>query len=374
MISCSIHGVDNCTLAKKLCVIHHVSVCTPSESMTVPYSRVFRTCMTLDGPLFHLIDSPPSFNHISPTRPSAEMGVLKVLLHCIQQLCGRHQMCVSRTLLAGGPVARQLRSRVGCLTPYLLERQTTVMSPCWWPWRGFCSHRWSFQKFVLLHGHERRVHVFLSVCQSLQDLFSPWRVRNPPSSGFEMEIRPMVLLGPCNCRCRSNTIGWSWLTSALASTCCGGGAGCATCIARSSASLFWCEEVGFVSRVHLLSGEVRSVTTALKVVEEVQEEVQEIEDEWGEEEVRWNGELKVEEKRSLHVWTWQTRTSQTWPTMWCANHDDQNLTTGLCAHGITRASIHVLTFMCAVWKVLWVLVVTLSLVSCVLSLGFTTQT
>ena len=40
-----------------------------------------------------------------------------------------------------------------------------------------------------------------------------------------------------------------------------------------------CEEVGFVSRVHLLSGEVRSVTTALKVVEEVQEEVQEIEDE-----------------------------------------------------------------------------------------------
>ena len=40
-----------------------------------------------------------------------------------------------------------------------------------------------------------------------------------------------------------------------------------------------CEEVGFVSRVNLLSGEVRSVTAALKVVEEVQEEVQEIEDE-----------------------------------------------------------------------------------------------
>ena len=39
-----------------------------------------------------------------------------------------------------------------------------------------------------------------------------------------------------------------------------------------------------------------------------------------------------------------------------------------------RASIHVLRFMCAVWKVLWVLVVTLSLVSCVLSLGFTTHT
>ena len=44
------------------------------------------------------------------------------------------------------------------------------------------------------------------------------------------------------------------------------------------------------------------------------------------------------------------------------NHDDQNLTTGLCAHGITRASSHVLKFMCAVWKVLWVLVVALSLV------------
>ena len=35
--------------------------------------------------------------------------------------------------------------------------------------------------------------------------------------------------------------------------------------------LITCEEVGFVKRVHLLSGEVRSVTTALKVVEEVQE-------------------------------------------------------------------------------------------------------
>ena len=43
--------------------------------------------------------------------------------------------------------------------------------------------------------------------------------------------------------------------------------------------LITCEEVGVVKRVHLLSGEVRSVATALKVVEEVQEEVQEIEDE-----------------------------------------------------------------------------------------------
>ena len=39
-----------------------------------------------------------------------------------------------------------------------------------------------------------------------------------------------------------------------------------------------CEEVGDVKGVHLLSGEVRSVDTALKVVEEVQEEVQEVKD------------------------------------------------------------------------------------------------
>ena len=41
----------------------------------------------------------------------------------------------------------------------------------------------------------------------------------------------------------------------------------------------FCEEVGVVEGVHLLSGKVRSVATALKVVEEVQEEVQEVKDE-----------------------------------------------------------------------------------------------
>ena len=40
-----------------------------------------------------------------------------------------------------------------------------------------------------------------------------------------------------------------------------------------------CEEVGVVKRVHTLLGGVRSVATALKVVEEVQEEVQEVKDE-----------------------------------------------------------------------------------------------
>ena len=43
--------------------------------------------------------------------------------------------------------------------------------------------------------------------------------------------------------------------------------------------LITCEEVGVVKGVHLLSGEIRSVATALNVVEEVQEEVQEVKDE-----------------------------------------------------------------------------------------------
>ena len=43
--------------------------------------------------------------------------------------------------------------------------------------------------------------------------------------------------------------------------------------------LITCEEVGVVKSVNLLSGKVRRVTTALKVVEEVQEEVQEVKDE-----------------------------------------------------------------------------------------------
>ena len=39
------------------------------------------------------------------------------------------------------------------------------------------------------------------------------------------------------------------------------------------------EEVGVVKRVHTLLGGVHKLATALKVVEEVQEEVQEIKDE-----------------------------------------------------------------------------------------------
>ena len=41
--------------------------------------------------------------------------------------------------------------------------------------------------------------------------------------------------------------------------------------------LITCDDVGVVKTVHLFSGEVRRVATALKVVEEVQEEVQEVE-------------------------------------------------------------------------------------------------
>ena len=54
--------------------------------------------------------------------------------------------------------------------------------------------------------------------------------------------------------------------------------------------LITCEEVGVVKRVHPLLGGVRSVATALQVVEEVQEEVQEVKDELEDEEVEGNGD------------------------------------------------------------------------------------
>ena len=45
-------------------------------------------------------------------------------------------------------------------------------------------------------------------------------------------------------------------------------------------------------------------TVLLLILVEVegQQELREIEDEWGDEEVGWNGELTVEEWRSLHAW------------------------------------------------------------------------
>ena len=50
--------------------------------------------------------------------------------------------------------------------------------------------------------------------------------------------------------------------------------------------LITCEEVGVVKRVHLLSGEVRRIATALKVVEEVRRE--------------WRS--RSGENRKLHAW------------------------------------------------------------------------
>ena len=75
--------------------------------------------------------------------------------------------------------------------------------------------------------------------------------------------------------------------------------------------LLTCEEVGVVKRVHLLSSEVRRVATALKVVEEVQEEVQGVKDEWKDEEVEGNGALKAEEIRSSSGDHEMTHTSET---------------------------------------------------------------
>ena len=72
-----------------------------------------------------------------------------------------------------------------------------------------------------------------------------------------------------------------------------------------------CEEVGVVNGVHLLSGEVRTVTAALKVVEEVQEEVQGKECEREDEEVERNERLKVEKIRTSCDDHEMMRTSET---------------------------------------------------------------
>ena len=69
-----------------------------------------------------------------------------------------------------------------------------------------------------------------------------------------------------------------------------------------------CAEVGVVKGIHLHSGEVRRVASALKVVEEAQEEVQE---EWEDEEIEGNGGLKVEEIRSSCDDHEMTHTSET---------------------------------------------------------------
>ena len=80
---------------------------------------------------------------------------------------------------------------------------------------------------------------------------------------------------------------------------------------RLLAWLITCEEVGVVKRVHTLFGGVHRLASALKEVEEVQEEVLEIKDEWEDQEVEENGGLKVEEIRSSCDDHEMTRTSKT---------------------------------------------------------------
>ena len=75
--------------------------------------------------------------------------------------------------------------------------------------------------------------------------------------------------------------------------------------------LITCGEIGVVKRVHLLPGELRRIATALKVVEEVQEETQGVKDQWKDEEVEENGGLEVEEIRSSCDYHEMTRTSET---------------------------------------------------------------
>ena len=80
--------------------------------------------------------------------------------------------------------------------------------------------------------------------------------------------------------------------------------------------LITCEEEGVVKRVHLLSGGVRRLATALKVVEEVQEQVQQVKDEWKDEEVEGNGGLKVKgEPHFMRGWDDMRNTLETCDAM-----------------------------------------------------------
>ena len=72
-----------------------------------------------------------------------------------------------------------------------------------------------------------------------------------------------------------------------------------------------------------------------------------------------NGGLKVEGEPHTSCVDEMTCATPLSHAMLCVNHDDKNLTREL--------RTHVSVFMCAVLKVFWVLVVTLSLVSCSVS-------
>ena len=81
----------------------------------------------------------------------------------------------------------------------------------------------------------------------------------------------------------------------------------------------FCEEVGVAKRVHTLLGGVHRLATALKVVEEVQEEVQD-------EEVERNGGLKVEGEPHTSCMDEMTCATPLSHAVQCVNHDDTNLT------------------------------------------------
>ena len=68
------------------------------------------------------------------------------------------------------------------------------------------------------------------------------------------------------------------------------------------------------------------LATALKVMEEVQEEMQEIEDEGEDEEVEGNGRLKVEREPHTSCMDEMTCATPLSQVMQCVNHDDKNLT------------------------------------------------
>ena len=104
------------------------------------------------------------------------------------------------------------------------------------------------------------------------------------------------------------------------------------------------------------------LATALKEVEEVQEEVQEMQDEWENDKVEGNGGLKVEGEPHTSCMDEMTCATPLSHAVQCVNHDDKK------PDKQTRElRTHVSVFMCATFKVFWVLVVTLSLVSCSVS-------
>ena len=92
----------------------------------------------------------------------------------------------------------------------------------------------------------------------------------------------------------------------------------------------------------------------------MQEEVQEVKDEWEDEEVEGNGGLKVEGEPHTSCVDEMTCATPLSHAMQCVNHEDKNLT--------NKQENCALTCQCScVLKVFWVLVVTLSLVSCSVS-------